>query len=169
MTQAGKIYRFCPHCGQPVRPGVDGAPSCEPCGASFYRNPVPAVAVVVADPAGRVLLVQRAREPGRGLWSLPGGFMEIDESPDQAARRELAEETGLEAGPLHLIGVADEPSQPHGRVVVVCYQALTWRGNPRAGDDAVAAGFFAPKATPTVAFRCHQRFIERWQSLTRRE
>ena len=104
----------------------------------------------------QVLLIQRGREPFRGFWALPGGFVEIDESLDDAALRELQEETGLSYAYLEQLYTYGEPGRdPRGRVVSVAYFALVPRdaaGLVRSGSDASQAGWFPVDALPTLSF-----------------
>jgi NADH pyrophosphatase NudC (nudix superfamily) len=84
--------KFCPRCGAKMeqrRLGDRERDFCPACRAPVYENPLPATAVVVFNERRELLLVQRAVEPGKGKWCLPGGFQEIDETPEQCARREL--------------------------------------------------------------------------------
>lgn len=101
------------------------------------------VLFTIADGALRVLLIQRADEPFRGAWALPGGFVLPDENLDQAAARELAEETGLKEADCHLEQFAsygDPERDPRMRVVTVAYWAVCDRlPETRAGGDAAAA------------------------------
>jgi ADP-ribose pyrophosphatase YjhB (NUDIX family) len=91
-------WRSCPRCGERVE--NDGKQAkCDACGSVFYAEPAPAVSVLLLDDDGRILLARRACEPDSGLWDLPGGFIEEDEHPLDAIRRELREETGLEVEP----------------------------------------------------------------------
>ncbi|MGO9471674.1 MAG: NUDIX hydrolase [Isosphaeraceae bacterium] len=102
-----------------------------------------------------ILLIERGGEPFRGCWALPGGFVEHDEDVDEAARRELEEETGvkgLSLEQLHTFGAPDR--DPRGRVVTVAFYTLVPAGklSPRAGDDAARAQWFDADNLPRLAF-----------------
>src|ERR1700712_255301 len=103
----------------------------------------------------KVLLIQRGLAPFKGKWALPGGFLRVDETLDEAARRELAEETGLTnvfLEQLYTLGAVDR--DPRGRVVSVAYYALVKLAeHPAAGaSDASDAGWFPVAAPPRLAF-----------------
>lgn len=99
------------------------------------------VAAVVHDAEGRLLLVRRGREPGRGLWSLPGGRVEAGETDAEAVAREVAEETGLAVRPGRRVGVARRAG-PRGAVYDIRdYAATVVGGELQAGDDAEQARF----------------------------
>ena len=103
----------------------------------------------------RVLLVQRRNEPFKGHWALPGGFVELDEDLEPAARRELLEETGLTVGHLNEVGVFGKPGRdPRGRTVTVVYSTFVDGGtvSPVAGDDAARVDWFALNDLPPLAF-----------------
>jgi ADP-ribose pyrophosphatase YjhB (NUDIX family) len=114
----------------------------------YPARPIVAVGVAVLRP-GAVLLVRRGRPPNEGGWSLPGGAQELGETAEQAARRELLEETGLAVGDLHLAAHADSIHRdPDGRVryhYTILDFTARWRcGEPIAGSDVTAvawAGF----------------------------
>ena len=93
-----ELFRFCPRCAAP-RPPENRAETpfrCGACGLVFFFNPTVAAAAFVSDAAGRVLFVRRAKEPSAGKLGVPGGFIDFGESAEEAARREVREEVGLE-------------------------------------------------------------------------
>jgi 8-oxo-dGTP diphosphatase len=98
------------------------------------------VGAIVHDTAGRLLLIKRAHDPGRGLWSLPGGRVEPGETDAAAVVRELLEETGLSVRPGALVGRVERPA-PAGVYEIFDYAAVVVGGSPRAGDDADAVGW----------------------------
>ena len=102
----------------------------------------------------KVLLVRRAHPPFEGQWAIPGGFVEANESIDDAARRELEEETGVRDVYLEQLYTFGNPQRdPRGRVITVAYFALMAGDVPtRAGDDAAAAVWYSVYALPALAF-----------------
>ncbi|TKB43546.1 NUDIX hydrolase [Thalassotalea mangrovi] len=90
------MFTFCPNCGQPAEP--QRSPrlfQCQTCNFTFYHNVASAVAAVIIH-NGKILLTQRQRQPGKGLWDLPGGFVDPGESLTQALSREINEELGID-------------------------------------------------------------------------
>jgi ADP-ribose pyrophosphatase YjhB (NUDIX family) len=124
-----------------------------------YVNPAPSVAVILHRD-GRVVLVKRNIEPGLGLWSLPGGFIEEDENVEQAVIREVEEETGLICRPRSLLNAHSMRSPIYGSILVLCYSADIVDGCLRAGGDAAEAQLFARNDVPEIAFDIHRRFLE---------
>ncbi len=94
--EIASAYHFCPICGlrrnrfEPTRPF-----RCEGCGHTSFFGPVTAVGAIVANDEGQILVIRRAREPGLGKLGLPGGFVDPQESSEEALHREIAEEVGL--------------------------------------------------------------------------
>jgi 8-oxo-dGTP diphosphatase len=117
------------------------------------RTPLLAVDCVVLDAQRRILLVRRGKAPYKGRYALPGGFVEVGEAVEAACRRELAEETGVRAGKLRLVGVYSDPARdPRGHVCSVVYLTRVARAAARAGDDAAAAEWVADWKKVELAF-----------------
>ena len=133
---------------------------CRQCDRILYENPLPATAAVVLDAEHRLLLVKRAMEPARGEWCLPGGFVELDETPEQGVLRELLEETGLEGTVEQLIDVVREESPLYGPLVIIGYQVSPRGGRLKAGDDAAEVRYFPLGDLPRLAFDSHQAIID---------
>lgn len=109
------------------------------------KRPLVTVDAVV-EQQDRVLLVRRGREPFRGSWALPGGFVEYGERTEEAVAREVMEETGVAIELEGLLGVySDAHRDPRGHVVSICYVAKG-HGEPRGGSDAAEARFFPLEA-----------------------
>jgi 8-oxo-dGTP diphosphatase len=130
-----------------------------------YDYPRPAVSVNVVivsrKPAPRVLLVRRKHDPFAGMWALPGGFIEMDEPLEAAARRELYEETGVEAEELEQLHTFGDPGRdPRGRIITVVYLAIVdaAKVKPRAADDAAEVGWHSLRRPPAMAFD-HARIL----------
>lgn len=97
-SEFNRFFRFCPACGADAF--SERAPNllrCGGCDFTFYRNPAVAVAAILTGPDGRVLMIRRGRQPAQGMLALPGGFVDLDETAEQALARELREELGLQA------------------------------------------------------------------------
>lgn len=149
--------RFCSRCGASLVSGRSRPPVCPDCGMVAYRNPLPAVTLVVRRD-DEVLLVRRAVAPARGMLSLPGGFLELGESVYQCGRRELMEETSLRAGRLRLRG-SEVDSTAYGGVVLTVLEAEEVFGEPKAGDDASEVMWMRPSQVPELAFAAHARIV----------
>ena len=124
-----------------------------------YNYPHPAVTadcLVFArtDEGMKLLLIQRKNEPGKGKWAFPGGFMDIDETTIDAARRELKEETGLVVGELHRVGIFDAVDRdPRERIITVAYYTILDKPAEVSGlDDAAQAKWFSLTELPDLAF-----------------
>jgi 8-oxo-dGTP diphosphatase len=110
-----------------------------------------------------VLLVERAGDPAKGTWALPAGFVEPDEHPQDAAKRETREETGLEIEIVELLDVLHRPD-PNGLAdIVIAYAARVRGGTLTAGDDAAAVGWYRKGNLPVIGFRTTELLLQLWQ------
>lgn len=129
-----------------------------------YQYPHPAVTAdcVIFGFDGvtiRVLLIQRGLEPYKGKWALPGGFMNMDETAEQCAARELEEETGLKNTTVEQFYTFSEVGRdPRERVITVAHFALVRLAEVRGGDDADVARWFGLDEIPSLAFD-HDRIL----------
>jgi ADP-ribose pyrophosphatase YjhB (NUDIX family) len=141
---------------------------CRVCNQIVFHEHKVAAAVLVTDCENRVLLVRRAMNPHQGFWSLPAGFVDYGESPEQAACRECLEETGLstEIGDIIAIVSGHEGARGHGHSrgadIVIIYRGLITGGILQAADDAEDAAFFTPERLPPLAFEATRRALETW-------
>ena len=112
------------------------------------------VVAITKEPVPKVLLIQRGGEPFKGCWAFPGGFMEMDETTEQCAKRELEEETGLVLTDLQQIGTYSKVDRdPRGRTITVAYLAIVDEPLSVIGhDDAAKADWFPINALPPLAF-----------------
>lgn len=141
-------------------------PVCPQCGFVIFKNPVPGVGVLV-EMEGGVVLIKRGHNPKKGLWALPAGFIEADESIEEAAIRECKEETNLDIELIEMFHVDSFPNDPTPQSgIIIFYRAIPISGQLEPGDDAVEALVYAPDALPVdVAFRTHRAALARWAGL----
>jgi len=117
------------------------------------KTPLLTVDCVVLNPRGEVLLIQRRNEPFKGHYALPGGFVDIGETVEDACRRELLEETGVKAGRLKLVGVYSDPNRdPRGHTASVVFLTRVRSTKLEAGDDAASAQWVANWRRLPLAF-----------------
>ena len=133
-----------------------------------YQYPRPALTAdcVIFAPDGvggyRLLLIRRGNDPFKGMWALPGGFMDMDETLEQCARRELKEETGVET-PVRfeeLGSFSTVDRDPRGRTVTVAFMAVVEEMPVAGGDDAREARWFPLQQLPPLAFD-HDEIVSR--------
>ncbi|MGH7162923.1 MAG: NUDIX domain-containing protein [Planctomycetota bacterium] len=148
--------RHCPHCGGAsfVRrtPQRDDRARlvCEACGYVHYVGPLLAAGAILHD-GERICLVRRAHDPGRGKWTFPGGYVDLDEEAAAAALRETEEETGLAARIEGLVGVYNSLGPRDRRVVIVVYGArAAGAGAPGTGvvEEVEEVRWFSPPELP---------------------
>ncbi len=132
-----------------------------------YQNPALTTDAVWID-RGRVLLVRRGKPPFRGMWALPGGFVELRETVEAAVKRELKEETGLSARPWKIVGVYSGPERdPRKPSTSVAFLMRGRARIPRGGDDASSASWVSLSEARPLAFD-HERIVRDARRLYRR-
>ncbi|QEC50456.1 NUDIX domain-containing protein [Baekduia soli] len=150
LNPALAATRFCPRCGT-AEPRVAYPRSlhCDACGHQSYFNPKPVAATILREgsgdaPGAPIWLLRRGFDPGAGLWTFPGGFVDLGESVEDAARREAREEVGVEVDIVGLIGVY---SRPEDRVVLVVFEARPL-GTPQTSPEATEVAPFTAATLP---------------------
>ncbi|MBI4178496.1 NUDIX hydrolase [bacterium] len=153
--------KFCSLCRTPLSTvSLEGRRRkvCRGCGFIYYKNPVPVAACLVID-RKKILLVKRGVEPAKGAWSLPCGFIELGETPPEAALRELSEETGVRGKISRLLGIYYEPSHRYTSLFVAAYFIRPLTRRVTAGDDAEDVGFFPLTRMPRLGLATHRRIL----------
>ncbi len=145
--------RYCVRCGGVMRTGEFQGKArriCTQCRYIHFVEPRVAVGAMIVREQ-RLLLVQRTFSPEKGKWCLPAGYLDPGELPEEAARREVLEETGLEVTIGELEAVYGDKSG-QGAAIMLVYNAEITAGQLQAADDAAAADYFPLDALPELAF-----------------
>ena len=162
---------FCSRCGAELSFGtVEGEDrdrlACNACGHVAYVNPRLVVTTLPITDAGELVLIRRGIEPGAGLWAQPGGFLEVDETVNQAAIRETWEETGLLVEPGEIVGLY---TRLEAMVVTIVFEARIVGGSPAPTREATEIVAYAPEAIPwpEIAFSTTLWALRDWVALRR--
>jgi 8-oxo-dGTP diphosphatase len=157
--------RFCVNCGTPLEPRiiegreVQGCPRCD---FVLWRDPK-VVALVAIEVGGGLLLGRRGIEPGYGLWCLPGGFVNDDEHPADAAARECLEEISAQVELLGLLGVYHIQKRDAASMVGIGYRARLRPGaEPAPGAEMLEVAVFDRERLPALAFESHREAVNDW-------
>jgi len=153
---------FCSNCGEKNKFGKKEGNNrfyCPYCHTIHYDNPKP-TATLICPKNDSILLVKRATDPGKGLWGLPGGFIEKGETPEAGAERELLEETNLTGIVRQILGTCSHFNTIFGDILLIGMevQISDW-SQTRAGDDALEAILFPLEDLPSLAFSCHENIV----------
>jgi ADP-ribose pyrophosphatase YjhB (NUDIX family) len=161
-----RTLNFCSNCGSSLRFGsIVGEDrdrsSCAECGHIAYVNPRLVVTALPITPDGELVLLRRGIDPGRGLWAQPGGFLEVDETVNQAAIRETWEETGLLVEPGEIIGLY---TRLEAAVVTIAFEARVVGGTAAPTVEALEIATFDPAEIPWegLAFRTTMWMLRDW-------
>lgn len=150
---------FCPRCGTAIPdPEPGDRRSCPRGDYTWFADPKLAAGVLVARD-GKLLLVRRNHAPALGRWAFPSGFVDAGEVVEEAAVREVWEETGIDVQLDGLIGVYSEAGND---VVFVAYAGTATSGDAVAGPEAFEVGWFAPDQLPELGFTHDARIVAEW-------
>ena len=144
LNPALQEARFCPRCGQPAEVAYPRSITCSHCGYGAYYNPKPVAAAIPVTAAGEIVLLRRGFDPGKGLWTFPGGFVDLGETVEAAAQREAREEIRASVELGDLVGVY---SREEERVVLIVF-ASTIADEPQTTPEALEVRAFAPEELP---------------------
>jgi len=144
LNPALEDVSYCPRCAAPATVTFPRSVACSTCGYQAYYNPKPVACAIPREPDGRVWLLRRAFAPGAGLWTFPGGFVDLGETVEDGARRETREELEVDIQLGALVGVY---SRADDRVVLIVYCAAVI-GTPRTTEEATEVRAFAPGDIP---------------------
>ena len=153
---------YCSHCGKKNSFNeIDGNKryNCIHCKSIHYQNPRPTATLIVPK-NNKILFVRRAYEPAKGCWSLPGGFLEMGETLEEGALRELKEETNLKGEVSKLLGTCSHFNSIFGDILLIGLEVKVeiW-DKLKTGDDAYDATFFEINKCPKLAFECHRKIF----------
>jgi ADP-ribose pyrophosphatase YjhB (NUDIX family) len=157
----------CLKCGNILTPiALDGQTRemCLKCGWVYYPQRKVSAGCII-EKGNRLLMVCRASEPWRGYWYLPSGFVEVEESPFQAAVREVKEETGLDVKIENLYGVYSYNDDPRGNGILILYNGKVTGGKFIANNEASDIAYFSAEAIPeNMASTSHRAAIKDWMA-----
>jgi 8-oxo-dGTP diphosphatase len=159
---------YCNFCGHGLESEVlEGRErqACKYCGQVHYENPLPVVSVILPNKNREILLVKREREPFKDMWCFPIGFAEMGESVEDAALRELREESGVEGRIVQLVDVGSHANPLYGDLLIVTFEAEKAGGEEKAGDDASECRYFPVKNLPKLAFDSQEKAIQKYVEL----
>ncbi len=148
---------FCPKCKNSLRKASSSNMLCDACGLDYYVSPRPCNALIITGNDDRILLVKRAVEPSKGLWDLPGGFVNVEETVEESVIREAREELGVEVGDLEYLfsgyGRYTYKSLNYYTIGLVFTAKIT-SGKLGPQDDVAELKYFAVSQIPwnTLAF-----------------
>lgn len=154
--------KFCIQCGlQLQKKAIDGRERffCSKCSWIFYKNPLPVAVAICYNEEGQLLIIQRGIEPNKGKWSLPGGFLEQGETPEQGCLRELYEETGVSGHIRSNIGTGYSQSELYGSIIFLYYSVMAKDINIVISNEVMQAEFVHRTDIKRIHSDMHKKFI----------
>ena len=148
-------FVYCPQCATPFEK-KDEYLFCPECKLQYYINPKPTNAVLLKNSHGKILLVKRKHDPGKGLWDLPGGFINVEETIEESIHREVMEEINVKIKNLKYLSSFHEPYEFGGiRANTICSLFEAEMIDPeriQAADDVESVSYFDPSNIPFEDF-----------------
>lgn len=157
-------YKYCPYCSNPLSTGWIESRNrifCPNCDFIHYENPLPTVAALAVQER-RILLIKRGKEPRKGIWTLPSGFIEKGEDPEIACLRELSEETSMTGRIEKLLNAYHVGSTLYGDLISLVYLVRLDPGQPQAGDDADDAALFPIENISDLGFASFNKALHQF-------
>jgi len=154
---------YCIRCGAKLQLGHHFGgirPACPSCGWVYFADPKVAVAALI-EKDQKILLVRRANNPQRGLWTLPAGFVDAGEDPRVALQRECMEEIGMDAKVTQLFDVIFGQEHEHGAHILIVYYVELLSGDLKAADDVDRVAFFSYDDLPPLAFHATEKIFSK--------
>ncbi|MDH4202586.1 MAG: NUDIX domain-containing protein [Phycisphaerae bacterium] len=171
-----KTFIYCPKCSaRALKPSSPKSIVCSECGFEYFFNPAAAVAGLIANDAGQLLVTVRAADPGKGSWDLPGGFIDPGETAEHALAREIFEELNLDVASMDYFGSAPNEYTYKGvtystlDMAFICHVADF--SMMKALDDIEQAIFLPPESIDLdhFAFPSIRTFVERFIAAKRED
>lgn len=158
-----KDFTYCPWCAEKLQQQADAdgvkRPTCPKGHFIQYDNPTPAT-IAVIEQDGKYLLLKRARDPKKGKWDFPGGFIEGAEHPEETVKREVKEETNLDVEVGDLVGIFTSVYDDSGRNTLdITYHCKIKGGEIKLSDEVTEAKWFALDDFPELAFESEQKAV----------
>ncbi len=159
-----KGANYCIRCGTKLKICRDREekvrPICPECGWTMYLNPIPAAVCLIVNPKQEICIIKRKFAPKAGSWALPSGYIEIYQTPAEAAVEEMKEETNLSGEAGDYLGYFVGPSPIYHRIFSFGFVMQNWKGKPQAGDDAVDIKFVSLDSDfDFIPFSSHRHFL----------
>ena len=158
-----KDYKYCPTCKEKlVRSSIDDRQllNCKNCGFIFWNNPKPVVSILLYE-GKKILMLQRANEPLKDYWCLPGGYINYDETPEEAIKREAKEEAGIEITIDNLVGAYRIDNDPRGVDIDIIFSGKSV-GEINLNSESKDFKYFEIDKLPNKIAYKHREAISDW-------